>query len=568
MFLRPMPILLVAAILAAPVSVLHAQVPLRPQAQAQPAAPPPPVEVPITSPPPDRIQVQELASVNPNETGLIDEAHGALGSGLWGGTSLGLITRGLPMLPNQPAWRSLRNLQLRLLESPASLPQGKQGGEPVIGLRAGKLAAMGASDAAAQLLSHMPNPQMSPTLRRQQIDGALLAGDTAGACSNEPALRAALPGDNYAQQVQIFCQYLAGKGNEASLGIDLLRDQKLKDPAFFAAADTLSGIPAGKTDWVSQSSPVAVAMAIQAKLPLPDAAVNGAPPILLPALVRAPTLSPDAHLAAAERAVALGVIQPDALRKLYEEVTSTTDPTAGANEPGKTPKSRALLYKAAEAQPVPTDRAALIQRALAADPATAPLVYGAMLAQLDASPDLAAFAPWAVRGLLASGRYEAVKPWLGILRAEALASGGTASAALKPIARLAGLAEPLTDSDLAAWRQARNEAPNDAAKHTLLLLCLTTALGDTPPEDDWLNLLDGPALINGKVSRSAITVGLTQAAAAQRRGETALYALLSLGELRDSEPSEFARLVWALNAAGLQADARALAVEIALAYGI
>jgi hypothetical protein len=565
MFLRPMPILMVAAALAAPLSALQAQVPLGPQ--PQPAAPPPPVEAPVTAPPPDRIQVQELASVNPNETGLIDDSHGALGAGLWGGTSLGLITRGLPMLPNQAGWRSLRSLELRLLESPASLPAGKQGGEPVIGLRAGKLAAMGASDAAAQLLSHMPSPQMSPTLRRQQVDGALLAGDNAGACANEPALRAALPGDNYTQEVQIFCQFVAGKGNEASLGIDLLRDQKLKDPAFFAAADTLSGLPAGKTDWVSQSSPVAVAMAILAKLPLPDQAVNGAPPILLPALVRAPTLSPDAHLAATERSVALGVVQPDALRKLYEEVTAT-DPLGGANEAGKTPKSRALLYKAAEAQPVPTDRAALIQRALAADPATAPLVYGPMLAQLDATPDLANFAPWAVRGLLASGRYEAVKPWLGVLRAEALSSGGTASAALKPIARLAGLAEPLTDSDLAAWRQARNESPNDANKHTLLLLCLATALGDTPPEDDWLNLLDGPALINGKVSRSALTVGLTQAAAAQRRGETALYALLSLGEQRDAEPSEFARLVWALNAAGLQADARALAVEIALAYGI
>lgn len=566
MFLRPMPILLVAAVLAAPTLALHAQVPLVPA--TQPAPPPPPAEAPVAMPPPDRIQVQELASVNPNETGLIDEAHGALGSGLWGGTSLGLITRGLPMLPNQPAWRSLRSLELRLLESPASLPQGKQGGEPVIGLRAGKLAQMGASDAAAQLLSHMPNPQMGPTLRRQQIDAALLAGDTAGACANEPALRAAQPGDNYTQEVQIFCQYLAGKGNEASLGVDLLRDQKLKDPAFFAAADTLSGLPAGKTDWVSQASPVAVAMAIHAKLPLPDSAVNNAPPVLLPALVRAPTLSPDAHLAAAERAVALGVVSPDLLRQLYEGVTATTDPAAGANEQGKTPKSRALLYKAAEAQPVPTDRAALIQRALAADPATAPLVYGPMLAALDATPDLANFAPWAIRALLASGRYDAVKPWLGVLRAEALSNGGTASAALKPLARLAGLSDPLTDSDLAAWRQARNESPSEATKHTLLLLCLVSALGDTPPEEDWLNLLDGPALINGKVSRSALTVGLTQAAAAQRRGETVLYALLSLGEQRDAEPSEFARLVWSLNAAGLQADARALAVEIALAYGI
>lgn len=528
-----------------------------------------PLPAPVTAPPPDRIQVQELASVNPNETGLIDEAHGSLGNGLWGGTSLGLITRGIPMLPNQPGWRSLRALELRLLESPASLPAGKQDGEPVLALRAGKLAAMGASDAAAQLLSHMPNPQMSGTMRRQSIDGALLSGDTAGACAQEPALRAALPGDNYAQQVLVFCQFLAGKGNEAGLGIDLLRDQKLKDPAFFAAADTMSGLPAGKTDWVTGASPVGVAMAIQAKLPLPDTAIAAASPALLPALVRAPTLSPEAHLAATERAVALGVIPAEGLRQIYEGVTSTSDPAAGTNEAGKTPKSRALLFKAAEAQPEPAKRAELIQRALAAEPVTAPLVYAPMLAELQASPDLVGFAPWAVRALLAAGRYEAVKPWLGMLRAEGLVgSGATVAAALKPIAHLAGLGDPLTSADLAAWKQARNEAPAEANKRSLLLLCLSVALGDPVPEEDWLNLLDGPAVITGKVSRSALSVGLLQAAAAQRRGETALYVLLSLNESRDAEPAEFARLVWSLRNAGLQADARALAVEIALVYGL
>ena len=567
MFLRPLPVLLVAAILAVPLSPLGAQAPLGPSAPAP--VQPPMAPAPVIAPPPDRIQVQDLASVNPNETGLIDESHGALGNGMWSGSALGLITRLIPMLPNQPSWRSLRGLELRLLESPASLPPGKQDGEPMLALRAGKLAAMGASDAAAQLLSHMPNPQMSASMRRQMIDSALLAGDMAGACAQEPALHAGLPGDNYTQQVQVFCQFLAGKGNEAGLGVDLLRDQKLHDPAFFAAADTMSGLPAGKTDWVTQASPVGVAMAVQAKLPLPDNAVAGAPPALLPALVRAPTLSPEAHLAAAERGVALGVIPAEQLRQLYEGVTSTSDPAAGANEAGKTPKSRALLYRATQQQPVPSQRAELIQRALAAEPATAPLVYAPMLAELDASPDLVSFAPWAVRALLAAHRYDAAKPWLGMLRAEGLVgSGGSAAAALKPIARLAGLGDPLTYADLAAWRQARNEAPAEANKRTLLLLCLTTALGDPAPEEDWLNLLDGPAIITGKVTRSALSVGLLQAAAAQRRGETALYALLSLGESRDAEPAEFARLVWSLNNAGLQADARALAVEIALVYGL
>ena len=58
------------------------------------------------------------------------------------------------------------------------------------------------------------------------------------------------------------------------------------------------------------------------------------------------------------------------------------------------------------------------------------------------------------------------------------------------------------------------------------------------------------------------------AATAQRKGETALFTLLSLGESRDAEPGEFARLAASLKAAGLSGDARALAIELALAYGI
>ena len=565
MFLRPKSYLSALAGLTLPASALLAQVSLAPPPAAQ-SAQPAPAPAFETEKVPERIQVQDLASLNPNEAGLIDEAHGALGPAMWAGTSLALISRGIPLLPNQPGWRALRSLEVRLLESPASLPEGKPGGESVVSLRAGKLEAIGAPDAAGQLLSRVPGPQLTPTQRRLQADAFLLSGDYASACAQEPALRSALQSDNYAQQVQVFCQFQASKGNEAGLGVDLLRDQKLKDPAFFAAADALSGLPPAKLDWTSGVSPVSLAMAVQAKLPLAETAVAAAPTAVLPALARDQALAPETRIAAAERALALGLIPADMLRDLYEAIPG--DIATASSETGKTTRSRAILYKAVESQSIPTQRADLIQRALAGDPAGAPLVYAPVIAALQATPELLSFAPWAIRSLLAAGQTEAVRPWLGVLRAEGLVSGGQAAAALKPLARLAGLADPLTAADLAAWRQARNESPADGAKRTLLLMCLISGLGDTPPDDDWLPLLDGPAVISGKVSRSALSVGLLSAASAQRKGETALYALLALGESRDAEPAEFARLITALKAAGLGADARALAVELALAYGI
>jgi hypothetical protein len=565
MSLRPKPYLAALAGLTLPASALFAQVSLAPPPAAQPAEPAPAPAFQAEKMP-ERIQVQDLASLNPNEAGLIDEAHGALGPAMWAGSSLALISRGIPLLPSQPGWRALRALEVRLLESPASLPEGKPGSESVVSLRAGKLEAIGAADAAGQLLSRVPGPQLTPTQRRLQVDAFLLSGDYASACAQEPALRSALQSDNYAQQVQVFCQFQANKGNEAGLGIDLLRDQKLKDPAFFAAADALSGLPPAKLDWASGVSPISLAMAVQAKLPLAETAVAAATPGVLPALARDQALAPETRIAAAERALALGLIPADRLRELYEAVPG--DIAAASMETGKTSKSRAILFKAVESQPVPAQRAELIERALAGDPTSAPLVYAPVIAAMQATPDLLTFAPWAVRSLLAAGQTEAVRPWLGVLRAEGLVSGGQAADALKPLARLAGLADPLTAADLAAWRKARSESPSDDVKHTVLLMCLIAGLGDTPPDDDWLPLLDGPAVISGRVSRSALSVGLMEAAAAQRRGETALYALLSLGESRDAEPAEFARLIASLKAAGLGADARALAVELALAYGL
>jgi hypothetical protein len=200
----------------------------------------------------------------------------------------------------------------------------------------------------------------------------------------------------------------------------------------------------------------------------------------------------------------------------------------------------------------------------------APQLYAAMLAALPASPDLSGFAPQAVRALLATGQSEAAKPWLGILRADALLSVASANAyaALKPLTRLAGLSEALTSVDLSAWRQARNDSAADAPKRALLLLCLLSSLGDTPPETEWLALLDGPAVISGKISRSALVAGLQSAATAQKRGETALFALLALGDQRDVEPGQFAQIIGALRAVGLDSDARAFALELALAYGL
>jgi hypothetical protein len=571
--------ILLAAGLTSPALAQSGPTPLNPSAAQRPneptaaqrlsgavaAQPPSEPAAPSRS---DPIQVQELSSLNPDEIGTLDD-HQGLGPAMWNGSSLGVIGKAIPLLPNQPGWRAFRALEQKLLLSGAKLPPGKTAGEPLLALRVGKLAAIASPQTTASLLQLVPNPAMTPILRRLQIDNALLSGDNAAACRQEPTFRAAHINDDFAAELQIFCQFLAGKNNDASLGIDLLRDQKLHDPAFFAAAEALNGLPPSRTDGFNEATPLSLAMAGQAKLPLPESVVNVSPAPFLPAIAHAAGSPLESRLIAAEKTAGFGIGSADLARQLYSEVPFTaTDLMGAAAESGKTAKGRALLYQAI-AQPgaIKTD---LLRRALSAEPISAPLIYAPTLMALQPSADLAAFTPWAVRALLASGHFDAANAWLTLLRTDAAAvpSSSAMIAALKPLLRLAGLADPLGGADLAAWKQARAESPADAGKHTLLLLSLLTALKDTPPDSDWLALLDGPPVITGRVSRSALAVGLMGAETAQRRGETVLYTLLSLGDQRDVEPAEFARLVGALVAVGLTDDARAFAIEVALAYGI
>lgn len=573
MLYRPISTLLLVAGLTFPCLAVLAQggpIPLAPK--GTPVQAPPPLGTESISPPADAVQVQELASLNPNEIGLLDDQHGGLGMALWADSSLGLVSKALPLLSNQPGWRSLRALQLRLLESAASLPPGKAPGEPLIELRAGKLAGMGASDATQSLLKMLPSPSMTPILRRLQIDSALLNSDGPGACSLEPAFQAAHQGDNYALELQVFCQFVSGRKQQAALGVDLLRDQKLRDPLFLIAADALGGLPPpARLDGLAEASPLALAMAILAKLPLPEGAIASLPAGYLPAIAKAPGASPEIRLSAAERALQLGIAPAELLRQIIEQMPDQPADAAAAAETGKTAKSRAMIYKAALNQPIPTARGELIQRGLAADPQSAPLLYAPMLISLPASPDLVNGAPAIIRALLLSGKGEAARAWLGNLRADALLGLGHAGqlAALKPLIRLAGLSDSMLNSgDLADWKQARNESAADAAKHSLLLLTLLTAQGDTPPETEWLALLDGNPLITGKVARSALSTGLAAAAAGHKRGETVLYASLCLGDQREAEPAQYAQIIAALRAVGLTDEARGFALELALANGL
>ena len=84
---------------------------------------------------------------------------------------------------------------------------------------------------------------------------------------------------------------------------------------------------------------------------------------------------------------------------------------------------------------------------------------------------------------------------------------------------------------------------------------------------DWLTLLDGPLSTSANIPSAAALRGLRTATRGGRIGETVIYALMILGDTGPAgvSPQTLDAVVRALRAVGLDADARAIAVEAVLA---
>ncbi len=532
----------------------------------------------------ERVQVQALGAPDPDATGVLDEAHGGFGTDMWAGARMAVVQKVLPLVPAPTPWLSLRRLERKLLLSTAAAPAGKPEGAPLIELRAEKLFALGDVDGLVALLKGVPTPAMTADLRRRLADAALLSGDTAAACDQAPSLKTAAPADPFAAKLQVFCQFASGKASEAGLGVDLLREQKLDDPAFFEAADALAGIAPGRMGAFADPNPLTLAMAGAAKLPLPESvAMHASSPGLLRAIALMPSATPAARLLAAEKAEPYGAVDTDTLRQLYRMVTFTPEElnapldTAAAD---KGFRSRALLFRAAEQQTMPAAKAEIIGKALslAGDPNgyfTTARVYAPQIAGIKPAADLAWFAYPAARALFAAERADAARAWLAYARSQASAGNGfaVAAAGLAPLAWLAGRddAAPLSPAAIAAWHRSRGALPAEAEqRRSAVLFDLLSALGQRLPADEWLPLLDGPPLVASRVPRPALWQGLRIATEDLRLAETVMFALASLGDsgLAQADPDELYRVVAALRLIGLDADARALAVEAAIANGV
>ncbi|HXP13646.1 MAG TPA: hypothetical protein VN795_08295 [Stellaceae bacterium] len=530
-----------------------------------PPAPPPPlvttapgptmlVPPPPPPPPPDNsIQVLPLPPVDASWIGILSADKGGFPRALWNGTARALVAAELPRL--QPvASPALRDLTRRLLLTDAASPPGdsEPGGASLIELRLDRLLALGFVEPGLALLAILPDGMTSEATDRDGIELRFAANDIAGACNDVGAKIVRYQGTWWARAL-IACQALAGDNAKAALGQSLLADQKAPpDPGFNALIDRLGGRKV-EIRKLTGPDPMKLALLAASKAKLPADALAAADLSALYGWALNAKLPPEDRLAAAERGEIYGAVTADDLAALYDQIPAPAKPAQRiaalkAKKPATEARARAVVYQIAHGADDPAQRRDAIAALLAdakqrgAFPATALLLAGSV-ANIPLDGATSDFAADAARVLLAVGYADKALPWIAASQSKALAL-------------------------LARWASGGKPPPGEAP-------LLPDALAElaardpaaSPGQADLITALNGAL---GAPVLSAATAPAGQPASGQSLGETVLTALLACanGDKLASDPAALAQAVAGLRAAGLDADARRLAIEAALDAGL
>ena len=567
------------------------QRPALPPGSVQPgqSSPLPPAASPVSISPPAtvkqvvpgaEIRVDSLQIIDPDSAGTLGEAQGGLGVAMWSGTNRKLVDRLLPQLPVNTTSRAMRDLEVRLLLSRAVVPEGDAPGGGLVALRVRLLAAIGDLAGVDDLLGVIPAHGEGDDLARVESDMSFLTNDNNRACSLARGRMGA--GDiAYWQKAFIFCQALAQEHSKAALGVALLRESGDQDAVFFTLINALAVGGGATIEDLPDPSPLHLAMARVAKAHLPPNVIASDRPGVLRTIAISPNVTVELRLEAAERAESAGALDVDTLRQLYTSVSFTAEELASPlsrAEAEAGPMSRALLYRTALVQTVPTARAEAVARALdlgreGGRHASTARAFEPILKRIPPSAEMAWFAPQAIRAFLVIGDHQAARPWFQLLDASARFDERSAAAldGLAPLARLAGSpgTENWSADKMVAWWKGVEEEEG-AGERASLLYALFESLGETVPETLWEALLGGTQQAGGAMTRPALWRQLGNAAAAGRVGETVLLSLLMLGQggPGQASPLVLGRVVGSLNAVGLDVPARAIAVEALVAAGL
>ncbi len=523
------------------------------------------------------VEINTLGAPDVSGLGMLNAETGGLKPDLWLGTSRTRAEILMGALSGVTGSATLRDLVRRAFLSSAAAPKGRGSGMEWVERRVRTLLAMGDLDAAKSLLGAIPATQQSQAASRIKVDMSLMSSP-ADACA-VAAAEVAKSADPFWQKMVAFCQALDGEHAKAALSASLLRELGHKDDAFFVLLDAMAGNK-GALPPLPNPAPLHLAMARAAKVALPKETLEKGGPFALRAALGAS--EGEAGIEAAERAAAANVLSAEALGRAYAAQPFDKRDLGGAISKSKglpSPMARALLFQAAGNELAPEASragAAAIALDLARKEGRFTAVARAVapsLAKMRPSTDMDWFAPEAIRALLASGAVDKAAPWFELLRSRATTDPKAAAdrQALLPLARLAGMeaASGWTTAELDGWWRKVVAEPG-ARDRAAMLYTLLDAMGDATPAPLWTALAAGPSHAEASTPHPSIWHMLAEAGKHKRLGETILlgFVVLQNGGEGGLDPIAVGRVIRALRANGMTVEARALAIEAAVAAGL
>ena len=532
----------------------------------------------------DGVTATALSDLDTAAVGLIDPAEGGLGISIWQGSKRALIEKLLTRLPARTRSVATRKLAIRLLATRAEAPQGASNGPDLLTSRVSRMAELGEVDAASRLANQISVERTDEALARSAVEALFMQNDNAGACQRvRDFVRRSL--DAYWQRAFAFCLLLSGDGARADIIVDILSERGEEDIELFSELiETLNGGEPAAVESLPDPAGLDLAMMRAANIRLPADVLSSDRPAVLRTVVASPNADLDLRLEAGERAFLYGAIDADELNELYAAVqwqkTELDDPVSTA-EGAWGPRGRALMLRTAAAGKSPTMQTLILSRAfsLAREKGGQDIVRGAsapILKSIPPGPALAWFAPEAASTLLATGDIEEARAWLRLGDSDG-ENGPQTDETIARLWALGLLATPevgeaeVDQRALRKWRRvAFDDDPEAGLRATVLALSLFEAMGVAAGPGSWSALLAEGLPVRVQAPNVAWARALDEASAAGRVGETVLIALLGLAGSNSDPPGAAAirKAVESLWRIGLEAEARALALETAVSHGL
>jgi hypothetical protein len=502
---------------------------------------------------PAPIETEALRDLDAWSVSALTASEGALPRSLWARSDGAVIAALLERLPATYASPAAHNLARRVLMSGGDAPTGDA--SEAARSRFEALGKMGAADPLATMAAGAGAALSDPQIAQFAAQAELARGRRAEACARG---RSANVGDQpsaFLLRLRAYCAAVTGDRAAADLALELARAANVADAWYTAAVAAAGGAPTARPPNARYDSSLAVQLSLAGNLRPGANPLNNASPLALLALARADSAQQPMRAQAATLAFRRGALSAAEARAIL-----LATPAENPAPPGP----YILPLRAVEAAPGSMEAAAAIaavlrQAATPADFYAASLLFKDDIARLQTAPDQAATLLFARAAVLA-GELNVAQRLVNVAR-----QAGVSEAALAPLDAALAVRAGMNGTEATFALSRRIDAAGaSGARGAARDVIIMAALGaPTDPTIDAFLIASPPQ--GGAAADAGLMLALAGASERGAMGEAALLAVAASGDGPSRlDADSLSRIIRALRAVGLEADARRFAVEAIL----